>query len=92
MQRFVFVGDITIYPGAGYSAPLGRNLYNSYYNLKYYTETEWIDYNTRVIFVEFLTYNADYNIFHAVKLIVERSASGLFVKSHSVSRSKLVYV
>lgn len=78
-------GYITIYPGGGYSAPLGRTLYNTYYNIKYLADSKWMDTKSRVIFVEFLTYNTNYNIFNGVKLIFEQSCSGLWAKTYSVN-------
>lgn len=79
-----YLGYIANYPGGGYSAPLGRHLYNTYYNIKYLVEYQWLDNRARVFFVEFLTYNVNYNLFNDVKIFVEQSATGLWLKTYQV--------
>jgi hypothetical protein len=85
------VGRIATYGGGGYVAFLGRTLYNSYVNLHRLVETFWIDHRTRSLFIEFLLYNANYNIFIAVSLLLEDSATGYtssFTEVERVSRTK----
>jgi hypothetical protein len=70
---------------------LGRTLYNSYVNLHRLVEKFWIDHKTRSLFIEFLLYNANYNIFIAVSLLLEDSATGYtssFTEVERVSRTK----
>ncbi|KAB0796536.1 hypothetical protein PPYR_10597 [Photinus pyralis] len=78
MNTFGFMGG---YPNGGYGALLGRTLYNSYYNLHYLEDTQWVTRSTRAGIIEFLAYNANYNVFHVVTLIVESSATGLITTS-----------
>ncbi|KAF5277850.1 hypothetical protein FQA39_LY06002 [Lamprigera yunnana] len=85
-------GHFMLYPGEGYSAPLGRTTHNSYYNFFYYLQTNWIDANTRALFIEFLLYNVNYNIFHVVTVIAEKSATGLVSTSHNVVSTRLLFV
>ncbi|KAB0792349.1 hypothetical protein PPYR_14308 [Photinus pyralis] len=40
------------------------------------TTYNWIDKQTRLLVIEFLAYNANYNVFHFVKLVIEKTASG----------------
>lgn len=77
-------GEVAYYPSGGFSANLGRTLYNSYFNLKYIIEKQWIDKETRAIFLEFLSYNANYNVFNSVTLILEKTAAGYYAVSHLV--------
>ncbi|XP_044256753.1 uncharacterized protein LOC123006379 [Tribolium madens] len=70
------IGWIGTYSGGGYLAFLGRTLFNSYANLQKMFDMKWLDYQTRSVFIEFLTYNANYNVFVAVNLLFEQSATG----------------
>ncbi|KAF5284732.1 hypothetical protein FQR65_LT13434 [Abscondita terminalis] len=85
-------GYFKFYWSGGYTATLGRTTYNSYYNLQYYFDTDWIDSSSRALFIEFLSYNVDYNMFHVVTLIIERSASGLFYNTYNVISTRLLLV
>lgn len=69
---------------------LGRTLYNSIANLLAMVRDKWIDGQTRVTFVEFMTYNPNYNIFNSVTLTLEKSATGYVTKEVYVSL--LVYI
>jgi hypothetical protein len=85
------VGRIATYGGGGYVAFLGRTLYNSYVNLHRLVEKFWIDHKMRSLFIEFLLYNANYNIFIAVSLLFEQSATGYtssFTEVERMSRTK----
>lgn len=79
-----FSGMYKTYPSGGYSAVLGRTLYNSYFNLDYLVENEWFDRHTRMVCLEFLIYDVNYNVFNSVKLIFEKTASGYFDQTYSV--------
>jgi hypothetical protein len=57
-------------------AYLGRNLRNSYLNFKKIVDKFWVDRRTRGFFIEFLAYNTNYNLFNAVRLLFEQSATG----------------
>lgn len=74
-----------MYPGGGYLAFLGRNLYNSYINFQAMVLKSWIDQKTRSIFVEFLVYNVNTNVFNTVTLLYEQSATGYVHQTINVS-------
>ncbi|XP_044270877.1 location of vulva defective 1-like isoform X3 [Tribolium madens] len=86
------IGQFAIYSGGGYIMYLGRNFYNSYVNLRKMIDKYWIDPETRVIFIEFLCYNQNYNIFNAVKLLFEQSATGFIKRSVYVYSVRMLFV
>jgi hypothetical protein len=69
-------GELSAYSGGGYVVYLGRTLYNSYANFRKIVKKMWIDQKTRAIFIEFLAYNANYNVFNSVRILFEKSATG----------------
>ncbi|CAH1383290.1 unnamed protein product, partial [Tenebrio molitor] len=86
------VGEFSSYSGGGYVVYLGRTLYNSHANFLKIFKKLWINPDTRVIFIEFLLYNANFNIFNAVKLIVEQSASGYIYKRIEIYAVRMLFV
>jgi hypothetical protein len=82
------LGEFATYSGGGYLLYLGRTLYNTLLNFQNMMTKVWIDVDTRVIFVEFLTYNANYNYFSSVRLTVEQSATGY---THKLIRVGVLY-
>lgn len=85
--RIIILGQMLQYDGSGFMMNLGRNLNNTYYIIKLMKDSNWLDKRTRVVFVEFLTYNTNANLFSAVTLIFERSATMKLIVSHNVSFS-----
>ncbi|RZC33627.1 polycystin-2-like, partial [Asbolus verrucosus] len=88
----ITVGKFGAYSGSGYIAPLGRTMYNSFINLNYLREHHWLDATTSVVFVEFLTYNVNSNLFSAVRIMVERSVSGYFRVKVNVKTTQLLFI
>lgn len=70
------LGEYGIYPGGGYIAPLGRTLKNSLANMKYLKKHKWLDHQTRAVFLEFLIYNPNVNLFNGVSIIFEINSAG----------------
>ncbi|XP_045474270.1 uncharacterized protein LOC123680420 isoform X2 [Harmonia axyridis] len=85
-----YFGKLGIYPGGGYVAYLGRGMKNSLINLQYLRENGWLDKYTRSIFIEFILYNANSNIFNSVQIIIEKSAYGYLRKEVKVITSKML--
>ncbi|XP_044753714.1 uncharacterized protein LOC123313081 isoform X2 [Coccinella septempunctata] len=85
-----YIGKLGIYPGGGYVAFLGRGMKNSLVNYAYLRECGWIDMMTRSIFVEFLLYNANFNIFNAVRYTIEKSSLGYLKKEVDIETSKML--
>ncbi|KAJ3643456.1 hypothetical protein Zmor_026166 [Zophobas morio] len=89
---FPTFGEIAAYSGGGYVAYLGRTLYNSYVNFRQLLNKLWIDQATRVVFIEFLTYNANCNIFSSIRLTFEQSATGFVTKRVIVYTVRMLFV
>ncbi|XP_065163810.1 uncharacterized protein [Atheta coriaria] len=85
------IGHYKMYDGSGYIAYLGRTLKNSKFILEILREHKWIDINTAVLFIDFLTYNANLNMFNGVRIIIERSPSGRYRKSSQIFTTSLIY-
>ncbi|KAJ8920176.1 hypothetical protein NQ315_011837 [Exocentrus adspersus] len=87
-----YSGSISRYPGGGYVATLGRTLQNSITNLNYLLRNKWIDEATRAVFVEFLIYNPGTNLFDAVRILFELSATGYVEKTLDVHTARLLFI
>ncbi|RZC34880.1 polycystic kidney disease protein 1-like 2, partial [Asbolus verrucosus] len=85
-------GEFSTYSGGGYIAYLGRTLYNSYANFRKLLSKFWIDDKTRSIFIEFLTYNVNYNVFNSVKMLYEQSATGFIFSDVEVYAVRMIFV
>lgn len=72
------------YPPGGYMVPLGRTTTNIHINLEYLQTKNWISKETRAVFVEFLAYNVNYNVFNSISIVFERTAIGFYEKSYFV--------
>ncbi|KYB25363.1 hypothetical protein TcasGA2_TC034437 [Tribolium castaneum] len=89
---FPSIGEISSYTGGGYVGYLGRTLYNTYANFRRFFQKVWIDHGSRCIFIEFLTYNTNYNVFNAIRLMYEHSASGYSVNTVEVNAVRMLFV
>ncbi|XP_066253472.1 polycystin-1-like protein 3 [Euwallacea similis] len=85
-------GEFATYSGGGYVAPLGRNLKNSLVNLKYLQKHQWLDWRTSVLFIEFLIYNPNVNLFNGVTLIFEVNPAGRIVTEFKIQTRKLLMI
>ena len=76
-----YKGKYDTYPGNGYV--FTGNVDDIQRNLSVLKSIEWIDRQTRAVFVEFTTYNANLNLFLVTLILVEFLADGtLVVSSH----------
>ncbi|XP_064211142.1 uncharacterized protein LOC107398588 [Tribolium castaneum] len=82
------IGEFATYTGGGYIYYLGRKAYNSVANFLRMFQDEWINPETRVIFIEFMSYNQNFNVFNSIRLMIEQSASGYILRDVSVSLTK----
>ncbi|VEN49201.1 unnamed protein product [Callosobruchus maculatus] len=80
------------YPGGGYIAQLGRTMKNSLINLQYLHRNHWIDNMTRCVFLEFLLYNANANLFSQVQSKFEINLSGVIYDSYDIKIASLLIV
>ena len=89
LQGIPFWGKMATYGGGGYVANLGTTRGQALSLLDDLLETEWIDFNTRAIFVEFTVYNPNINIFAYVSFLFESPATGAFIPNPKVMPFKL---
>lgn len=61
-------GLLTTYSGAGYYQDLGRTQEESVAILQELVDNLWLDRGTRVLFIDFSTYNANINMFCVIRL------------------------
>ncbi|XP_066139300.1 polycystin-1-like protein 2 [Euwallacea fornicatus] len=85
-------GEFATYPGGGYVAPLGRNLKNSLVNLKYLQKHQWLDGRTSSLFIEFLIYNPNVNLFSGVTVIFEVNPAGRIMTEFKIQTRKLLMI
>ncbi|RWS19231.1 polycystin-2-like protein, partial [Leptotrombidium deliense] len=70
-------GKIASYSGeGGYIVDLGLNKTKAYETVKMLKQHLWIDRGTRVVFMDFTTYNPNVNLFVVSKLVAEFPATG----------------
>ncbi|XP_036087305.1 polycystic kidney disease protein 1-like 3 isoform X4 [Rousettus aegyptiacus] len=74
-------GEFATYSGGGYVVRLGRNSSTAIRVLQHLEHSHWLDRCTRSLFVEFVVFNANVNLFCAVTLILESSNVGAFFTS-----------
>lgn len=78
-------GILENYPGGGYVTPLGRTQRNSIIVLQYLALTNWVDRHSRALFIEFLLYSPNSNLFNFIRILFEFSSSGYILHTLDVS-------
>ncbi len=76
LNGYPYWGNFATYSGGGYVAGLGRSMQSAMTVFDELVENRWIDDNTRVVFIEYLVYNANTNLFGISMSIVEFVESG----------------
>ncbi|XP_023369848.1 polycystic kidney disease protein 1-like 3 [Otolemur garnettii] len=74
-------GEFATYSGGGYVVKLGRNSSTATRVLRHLEQRHWLDQCTKCLFVEFVVFNANVNLFCVVTLILESSDVGAFFTS-----------
>ncbi|CAI9161872.1 unnamed protein product [Rangifer tarandus platyrhynchus] len=74
-------GEFATYSGGGYVVRLGRNSSNAVRVLQQLEQSHWLDHCTKSLFVEFVVFNANVNLFCVVTLILESNNVGAFFTS-----------
>ncbi len=82
---FPFMGEISSYKGDGFSTELIIDRETTAQTLQELKENLWIDRQTRALFLEFILYNADSNLFAFVKLWAEIPITGGFLSDGDVT-------
>lgn len=85
-----FRGVVDVYPGAGHSIIMPSNQTNWMATMEELKENQFIDMNTRVVFVELTVYNPSHNLFGQARMAVEFDAGGGAVPISNVDTLKLV--
>eukprot|EP00658_Telonema_sp_P-2_P025695 TRINITY_DN2034_c0_g1_i3.p1 TRINITY_DN2034_c0_g1~~TRINITY_DN2034_c0_g1_i3.p1 ORF type:complete len:651 (-),score=196.57 TRINITY_DN2034_c0_g1_i3:72-2024(-) len=70
-------GRLATYPTGGFTLDFALDIANVTKGIKELEAQEWVDKATRVVFVELITYNVNYNMFSCNQIIFEYSAGGL---------------
>ena len=79
------IGRLAVYKGGGYLAELGDNLLYAKAFINYLKRSEWIDMNTRAVFVEGSMYNPSVNLLAVLKVSVEFTATGAAVPTFNIN-------
>ena len=69
-----YIGFLSWYDGGGYVVDLSREKDAAMEALDRLRKSTWIDLRTRVLFIEFTTYNPHVNLFNIHKFAIERSS------------------
>ncbi|NXE04016.1 PK2L2 protein, partial [Lophotis ruficrista] len=86
-------GSMGFYSSGGYMFTLPKLKQDSVEKLVFLRENSWLTRGTRVVFIDFSTYNANINLFCVIKLVVEFPATGgAFTSSRIYSVKLLRYV
>lgn len=88
LRGFPFVGHMALYGGGGYPADLGYDYPTALTVVADLHTHNWVDKQTRAVFVEFTVYNANVNLFGIAYLFLEfLPTGGAFPTAHfAVSR------
>ncbi|XP_010123541.1 PREDICTED: polycystic kidney disease 2-like 2 protein, partial [Chlamydotis macqueenii] len=86
-------GSMGFYSSGGYIFTLPKSKQESMEKLVFLRQNSWLTRGTRVVFIDFSTYNANINLFCVIKLVVEFPATGgALTSSHIYSVKLLRYV
>uniref|UniRef100_A0A3B3CE36 Polycystic kidney disease 2-like 1 n=1 Tax=Oryzias melastigma TaxID=30732 RepID=A0A3B3CE36_ORYME len=83
-------GLLSTYSGAGFYQDLDRTKEKSAEIMSTLMENCWLDRGTRVVFIDFSTYNANINMFCVISLMVEFPATGGAIPSYQIRTVKLL--
>ncbi|XP_051829492.1 polycystic kidney disease protein 1-like 3 [Antechinus flavipes] len=81
-------GQFAVYSGGGYVVTLGNNSKDANRILQHLKQNHWLDRHTRSLFVSFVVYNANVNLFCVVTLILESNGVGKSSFTPQVPRLK----
>ncbi|XP_051487608.1 polycystic kidney disease 2-like 2 protein isoform X1 [Apus apus] len=86
-------GSMGWYSSGGYMFTLPKSKQESRQKLVFLRQNNWLTRGTRVVFIDFSTYNANINLFCIIRLVVEFPATGgALTSSHFYSVKLLRYV
>ncbi|KFQ70182.1 Polycystic kidney disease 2-like 2 protein, partial [Phaethon lepturus] len=82
-------GSIGLYSSGGYIFTLPKLKQESMEKLVFLRQNSWLTRGTRVVFIDFSTYNANVNLFCIIRLVVEFPATGGALTSSHIYSVKL---
>ncbi|NWW85274.1 PK2L2 protein, partial [Rhynochetos jubatus] len=86
-------GSMGLYSSGGYRFTLPKPKQESMEKLVFLRRNSWLTRGTRVVFIDFSTYNANINLFCVIRLVVEFPATGgALTSSHIYSVKLLRYI
>ncbi|NXG60458.1 PK2L2 protein, partial [Hemiprocne comata] len=86
-------GSMGWYSSGGYMFTLPKSKQESMEKLVFLRQNSWLTRGTRVVFIDFSTYNANINLFCIIRLVVEFPATGgALTSSHFYSVKLLRYI
>ncbi|XP_061208030.1 polycystin-2-like protein 2 isoform X2 [Neopsephotus bourkii] len=85
-----YLGSMGLYGGGGYLFTLPKSKQESIEKLASLKQNNWLTRGTRVVFIDFSTYNANINLFCVVRLVVEFPATGGAFTSIQIYSVKLL--
>ncbi|NXJ87642.1 PK2L2 protein, partial [Corythaixoides concolor] len=83
-------GSIGLYSSGGYMFTLPKSKQESVEKLMFLRQNSWFTRGTRVVFIDFSTYNANVNLFCIIRLVVEFPATGGALTSSQIYSLKLL--
>ncbi|NXI43728.1 PK2L2 protein, partial [Galbula dea] len=86
-------GSLGLYGSGGYVFTLPKSKQESMEKLAFLRQNSWLTRGTRVVFIDFSTYNANINLFCIIRLVVEFPVTGgALTSSHIYSVKLLRYI
>ncbi|XP_078267422.1 polycystin-2-like protein 2 [Rhinoraja longicauda] len=83
-------GRVGTYRNGGYIIELEKDKHATAKMIKYLKSKLWLDHGSRAVFIDFTVYNANVNLFCAIRLLVEFPASGGAITSSEFYTVKLL--
>lgn len=79
-----------VYDGSGFVLQVPSTYTNAVKFFAYLKENNWIDRQSRAIFIDFTLYNANLNLFTIMRFLVEIHASGGLISTHALYPVRLL--
>lgn len=76
LDSYPVIADITTYKGGGFTAVFGNRIEEDYEMLDYIIDSNWMDQQTRAVFLEFVLYNPTLNGHVMSQMLVEFPPTG----------------
>jgi len=90
LESLSYISSYSIYPGSGYVYKMHGKLKYLQGNLTQLQALNWIDRQTRAVFIEFSLYNPNINLISICTILVEFLPTGNLIKSHRFDQIDLL--